>query len=258
VLLVKRFLFWYDDNITLLRKAHSRQAWACGAFIAFCALAGTGVAMEFIRARSYDQKNMRLNQIVRAALELYETTPFDKITLAAIAGRLDFSRANLYKYVSSKEEIYLFVVSSDLDAFVQDVLEHFEDAENLTIEEFARQWSETLYRHKRLLQLFSVLFTLIEKNVSAQSLAVFKRQMYGSIGKLKPMFSRLLPDMAEEQVLPFLNIQLHYAVGLYPSTILNEIQQEAIRISEIPFRLEDFVSAFAGFIIVILKGLARL
>ena len=211
--------------------------------------------MEFIRARSDKQKNMRLNQIVSAALELYETTTFDKITLAAIAERLDFTRANLYKYVSSKEEIYLLVISRDFEAFVQDILEHFKDTKNMTIEKFAWQWSEILFRHERLLQLFSVLFTLIEKNVSARSLAVFKKQMFIDIGKLKPMFLQLLPDMAVEQIHPFLNIQLHYAIGLYPSTTLNDIQQEAIRISEVPYKVEDFVSAFASFSIVILRGL---
>jgi len=230
MLLVNCFLFWYDE--------FTKEA-----------------IMEFIRARSDEQKNIRLNQIVSAALELYETTPFDKITLAAIAKRLDFTRANLYKYVSSKEEIYLLVISSDLEAFVQDALEHFKDTKDVTIEEFAWQWSKVLYRHERLLQLFSVLFTLIEKNVSVKSLAAFKRQMFIDIGKLEPMFLRLLPGMDEEQIILFLNIQLHYVVGLYPSTNLNDIQQEAIQISEIPYKAEDFISAFARFLTITLKGL---
>lgn len=211
--------------------------------------------MKFIRARSEEQKNIRLGEIVHAAMELYETTPFDKITLSDIAERLDFSRANLYKYVSSKEEIYLLIISNDLDEFVQDVLSRFKDAENIPIEEFAWQWSETLYGHKRMLQLFSVLFTLIEKNVTVQTLAAFKRQMFVSTARLKPMFSQLLPYMPQGQIIPFLNIQVHYAAGLYPSTVLNDIQQEAIRISEIPYKLEPFVSAFSKFIILIMKGL---
>jgi len=106
-----------------------------------------------------------------------------------------------------------------------------------------------------MLQLFSVLFTLIEKNVTAQTLATFKRHMFTSIAKLKPVFSQLLPCMSEEQILTFLNIQVYYAAGLYPSTVLSDIQQEAIGLSGIPYELETFVEAFSKFTILILKGL---
>ena len=60
---------------------------------------------EYIRARSEDQKEERLNQIKDATAKLFETQPFNEITLSTIAEKLGWSRANLYKYVTTKEEI---------------------------------------------------------------------------------------------------------------------------------------------------------
>ena len=62
---------------------------------------------DYIRARSYDQKEERLNQIKKATEELFENFPYTEITLSTIAEKLGWSRANLYKYVTTKEEIIL-------------------------------------------------------------------------------------------------------------------------------------------------------
>lgn len=211
--------------------------------------------MSFIRARSQEQKNIRLQQITDAALALFDLQEYDKITLAAIAKRLDFSRENLYKYVSSKEEIYLTVTMDEMEAFIRDVLETFKEVEMLDIPEFSLLWAETLFRHERLLKLCSLLFGLIERNVSVTCLAEFKRQLFTGIELLYPLMERLFPDLTQEKILLFLNYQLHHIAGLYPSTVLNETQNEAIRLSGIPHEAKDFVSAFSDFLTTILVGL---
>lgn len=211
--------------------------------------------MDFIRARSDEQKGVRLKQITDAAVELFDSREYDKITLAAIAKRLDFSRVNLYKYVSSKEEIYLTVTMNELDAFVQDVLLSFEEIRAIGIEDFSLLWAQILYRHERLLKLCSILFSIIEKNVSVSCLAEFKRRLFAGVESLYPLMKRIFPDLTAEQILLFLDYQLHHIAGLYPSTVLNETQKEAIRISGIPYEAKDFVSVLSGFLTAVLTGL---
>ena len=62
---------------------------------------------DFIRARSDEHKEERLCQIKEATAELFRTAPYAEITLTTIAEKLGWSRANLYKYVTTKEEIFL-------------------------------------------------------------------------------------------------------------------------------------------------------
>lgn len=212
--------------------------------------------MGFLRARSDEQKTMRLQQIAGAAADLFDSGDYDKITLAAIAKKLDFSRVNLYKYVSTKEEIFLYITADELDAFFEDLHQTFAGCESLPVGEFSRIWAEVLYRHKRLLKLASILFSIIEKNVAAARLAEFKRRLFVGIDRLYPLVRRLLPGLPEGRIMPFLDYQLHYIAGLYPSTELNEVQNEAIRLSGIPYEAKDFVAVFSGFLSTILAGLS--
>ena len=66
---------------------------------------------DFVRARSEEQKQARMAEIKAAADSLFNSVPYQEITLSTIAGKLSWTRANLYKYVTTKEEIYLEIFS---------------------------------------------------------------------------------------------------------------------------------------------------
>lgn len=61
---------------------------------------------EFVRARSAEQKEARMEEVKRAADRLFSAKPYHDITLTTIAAELSWTRANLYKYVTSKEDIF--------------------------------------------------------------------------------------------------------------------------------------------------------
>ena len=65
--------------------------------------------MSFERAKTEENKQIRIQQIKDVAIKLFDTHEFHEITLAHIAKGTDFTRGNLYKYISSKEEIYLLI-----------------------------------------------------------------------------------------------------------------------------------------------------
>ena len=211
--------------------------------------------MDFMRARSEEQKNIRIEQICGAALELFDTEPYDKITLVSIAEKLDFSRANIYKYFHSKEEIYLILTMDEMNDFFQDILQTFQNVSTINIEEFARIWSKILFQHERLLKLCSILFGIIEKNATVQCLAEFKKQLFVSIENLYPTLKRLLPGLSESSILTFLDYQLHHIAGLYPDITLNEAQLKAIQMSGIPYEPKNFTDSFSDFLTTMLLGL---
>ena len=62
---------------------------------------------NFTRARSSEQKEERMREIKCAAERQFEQRTYQSISLSTIAEELSWSRANLYKYVTSKEEIFL-------------------------------------------------------------------------------------------------------------------------------------------------------
>jgi AcrR family transcriptional regulator len=60
---------------------------------------------DWIRARTKQQKAERLQEIYVVARLQLNAKSFDSISFASISKQLSFSRANLYKYVQSKEDI---------------------------------------------------------------------------------------------------------------------------------------------------------
>ena len=59
------------------------------------------------RAVSPKQKEQRYLEIMDVTDELFKNHTYHEITLTKIAEELGWSRGNLYKYVDTKEEIFL-------------------------------------------------------------------------------------------------------------------------------------------------------
>ncbi len=211
--------------------------------------------MCFKRARSQEQKDIRINQIAEATMKLYDKMPFDKITLASIAKDLNFSRTNIYKYISTKEEIFLLIILKDVKRWICDLEVNFENKSDITVEEFAEIWSKTLFEHKRLIELFSVLYSIIEKNVSVDRLVKYKKELFKEFECLYSLIQILLPELPCSKIDIFLRMQLYQAIGLYPATQSNEIQNEAIKKSGISYVASEFVPDFSMFILFVIKGL---
>ena len=80
---------------------------------------------DYIRARSDEHKEERLSQIKEATAELFSAFPYSEITLTTIAEKLGWSRANLYKYVTTKEEIFLEICAEKMSAYYGALLSAF-------------------------------------------------------------------------------------------------------------------------------------
>ncbi len=72
---------------------------------------------DFERARSLEQKEARIEEIKAAAESLFNEVPYHEITLSMIADRLSWTRANLYRYFKSKEEIFLDLDSDSMNRY---------------------------------------------------------------------------------------------------------------------------------------------
>lgn len=206
--------------------------------------------MEFQRARSDEQKEIRIQQISKAALGLFNEQKYDDITLAGIANNLSFTRANLYKYISSKEEIFLYVILEELKKWKEDVLLEYESLGKLDKKEFSVRWAEIIYDHKTLIETLSLLYTIIEKNVTVEKLTEFKKSLFYETGELVGIIIRIFPYMTQEAAFEFLQLQLFFATGLYPATNECENQKKALKAAGIPYITPDFVKTFADFILM--------
>ncbi len=208
---------------------------------------------EFIRARSIEQKQLRMNEIMEITDYLFSEHTYHEITLTTIAESLNWSRGNLYKYVTTKEEIFLELYLQKQRKYFNDVKEAFFDKMNLTEEAFADLWTKTLDSDSDFLKYYSILATIIETNVSIERLVEFKKNVtigVDEIINILQIYCAISYDKATNLLLTL----LFHACGLYNSCNVNPFVRDAIKIAGIPEFRYDFTQNFCEFMLMCLKS----
>ena len=202
---------------------------------------------DFIRARSNQQKEQRMAEIKHACDALYARMPYHEITLAAIAEELGWSRAALYKYVTTKEEIFLEICADKRDAYNESLLAAYPAGSSYSPAVLAEVWTEQLNSHRSFLRYCDLLFSIIETNVTVERLADFKRGYYKGQDALVARFSENLgiaPDRAES----LLNAVYYHAVGIAGWCAENPLVKEALEVAGYKDRQVDFRDEMRDFI----------
>jgi AcrR family transcriptional regulator len=186
----------------------------------------------FERARSEEQKEVRIAAIISAAERLFDQHDYEAITLAAVAREASFTRSNLYKYFKTREEIFLQLLERDIGEWRHGLeCALCQKDGRLTVSELAETWACQMNEHQRLMRLLSLLYLHLEKNAPLESLVEFKQVLIGELSSLIELlcarFSGLTPEAAEE----FVAVAVATASGLYPMTHLSDKQKQAAQIA---------------------------
>jgi TetR/AcrR family transcriptional regulator len=210
--------------------------------------------MKWQRARSEEQKEYRISEIVNATARLYKKHSFDQISFSLIAKEAGFTRSNLYKYFSSKEEIFLEFLIQDTHRWRADLLKTCRRSKIKSIEQFAPLWVKTIIKHNRFLDLLSLLPTFLEKNVTEQKLVDFKRNIVNESEMLSEFLCEIFPALSPQQAGEFLELQLASVIGLYQITNLSEVQQKVLEYPEFRHMKIDFNTYLQKLVEHLLKG----
>lgn len=196
--------------------------------------------MNFQRARSHDQINDRIQEIIDAAAYIYNKEGYEGLSFSSISEHTKFTRPSIYKYFKTKDEILLILLKQDLEDFISALIKSFKINKLYSLKEITEIWTDTLIDHERLLDLYAILFTLIEKNVSVESLSNFKKEIIKIQFPLVDFATQLFPNAEKEDLETFIYAQLILAFGLYPMSKLSPLQKEAIELSGINYTPPDF------------------
>lgn len=211
---------------------------------------------EYIRARSDDQKEERLNQIKNATAEIFENSPFAEITLTTIAQKLGWSRANLYKYVTTKEEVFLEITKDKMSAYYTSLISAFPQGNNYSAEVIAEVWAGIINAHQDYMRYFAYLNPVIETNVTVDRLAVFKRHYYDLANILCKNISEMLKLTDDEAYKLQLDI-LFFASSNAASCYKNPLIQEALKQINIQPPKKDFYNDMKDFILMRVKWCSK-
>ena len=169
----------------------------------------------------------RRAEIIDACEELYRDVPFKDITVGMIAEHTTFTRASVYNYFKTKEEIFLALLQREYElwnASLATVLE----GPALDAAGFAEALASSLDGRWQLLKILSMNHYDLEGSVRHDPLVAFKREYGRSLALIESCLTRFFPSMSEEVRRDFVYTFFPMMFGIYPYTVVTDAQRAAM------------------------------
>lgn len=204
------------------------------------------------RARTEEQKNQRLADILSTTEELLDERHYREITLTSIADRLGFSRANLSHYVRSKEEILLLLYVRSLEEMLAEMKCLCATGFGDSVANDSKHLAALVARHTDFGRIGAVLASLIESNVSLECLISCKKRIVEAMSEASTILVECGLFREHRDATEFLIDLSNYVSGLYPASHPLPIQVKASREAGYPIR--GYEDSLVRYIAVQLAG----
>ncbi len=212
--------------------------------------------MNWQRARTDENKNERKEAIYKAAFTLFKENGYDKVSFNGIATQAGFTKSNMYRYFSSKEEIFLNVFGNLFNEWFDDCTNGLKNLEqNAAIEKFAKSWVDSLLAHPEFLDLTPLLFVSLEKNSSFDQLLTFKSMSKDLLFRITIEISRVYPHIEAENAFKFLTLSYAAMANYWAANSLSEPLLKIYQLEEFKELKPNFEKDLTTSIEIILKGL---
>lgn len=200
--------------------------------------------MAFQRARSREQIEERRNTIIEAAAAILAEHGIEHVTISSVSNEAGLTRPTIYNYFKTTEEILVQLIIRDYRAWIDELTGSFKLNRIYEIEELAQIWSETMSHYPRFMELYSMLFTVLERNCSLETLARFKREFLKLGMPLREILLQLFPDANKQAIYEFMVYQVTSCVGLFAMSNTSDAQMKAIEISGTGYAPPEFTPMY--------------
>lgn len=212
--------------------------------------------MNWQRARTDENKNERKEEICQAAITLFTKNGYENVSLNGIASEARFTKSNIYRYFSSREEIFLNIFSKLFEKWVEDCCKQLEEvSETDGSEKFADVWVNSLIAHPQFLDLTPILFVSLEKNSSFEQLFEFKKLSKWLLYRISTEVSRIYPEFNEEKAFKFLTLSHAATSSYWALNSQNDVLREIYQNDEFKEMKPNFKKDLKAAIIIFIQGL---
>ncbi|MGF1753539.1 TetR/AcrR family transcriptional regulator [Vibrio makurazakiensis] len=213
--------------------------------------------MNWQRARSDEKKNERKEAIYKAALTLFKKNGYEKVSFNGIATEAGFTKSNMYRYFSSKEEVFLNIFADLFLLWKEDCAHRLQSLEQeANVKDFAEVWVESNLSHPQFLDLTPILFVSLENNSSYEQLLEFKQLSATLLYQLAADVSRVYPDLQGEKAFQFLTLSFA-ATSTYwaAESQQNDALQRIYQLEAFQDMKPNFKKNLSNSVEIILRGL---
>ena len=154
--------------------------------------------------------NQKKNQIIKAAEKRFIRHGLNKTTMDEIARDLRISKASIYHYFKSKEEIYVNVISYSHNLQINQLEEKIKSNENLTIERVL--WEFLLFKadiKNSNKIVFGLIVNIISEVAFEEELAVFQNLIQYE----KDFLTKMISEIQKNKIKKTLNDALTFIIN---------------------------------------------
>jgi AcrR family transcriptional regulator len=178
----------------------------------------------FQRARSEEQREARRQAILGAAAAMLAEMPVAEVTLNELSRRAGLAKSNVLRYFESREAVLLEL----LDSAWQDWLAQLDaelagavvagDPVASRADQLAAAVAASLAARPMLCDLISAQAAVLERNVSPQVAAQYKRASIAGISALGALLLRSVPELGEPDAFRLAGAAVMTTAAVWPHT----------------------------------------
>jgi AcrR family transcriptional regulator len=178
----------------------------------------------FQRARSEEQREARRQAILGAAAAMLAEMPVAEVTLNELSRRAGLAKSNVLRYFESREAVLLELLDSawqdwlaQLDAELADAVMTGDPVASRA-DQLAAALAASLAARPMLCDLISAQAAVLERNVSPQVAAQYKRASIAGISALGALLLRSVPELGEPDAFRLAGAAVMTTAAVWPHT----------------------------------------
>lgn len=213
------------------------------------------------RAVRDEQKEERRRAILDAAWALFRESPFDAVTMAAVAERAGLAKGTVYLYFATKEELFLALGEAQLGAWFDEVdarLAALDDTLSDPVPAVVEIIGGSIVAREDLARLLAIGNSVLERNIDLATALRFKRLLLGHTARTGAALERRLPFLGPRGGAALL-MQIHaLVVGFWLLADPAPVVRQALREPDLSPLAIDFGRELSRTLLALLYGLATL
>jgi AcrR family transcriptional regulator len=178
----------------------------------------------FQRARSAGQREERRRAILGAASAMLAEMPVAQVTLNELSRRAGLAKSNVLRYFESREAVLLEMLESSWQDWLAQLDKGLEAAVGPAAplpgrrDQLAAELASSLASRPMLCDLISAQAAVLERNVSPEIAAQYKRASIAGIAALGRLARRCVPELGENEAFRLAGATVMMSGALWPHT----------------------------------------
>jgi AcrR family transcriptional regulator len=149
------------------------------------------------RAITDEQKQARRQMLIDAAWELFQTQPYEEVSIAEVAEAAGLAKGTVYLYFQTKEELFLAIQEQQFETWFDALDARLRELAGCgDVEQVAGLVCRSLAERPAMARLFAILHPILERNVGYQAALRLKQTLLEHLASTGALLEACLPSLA--------------------------------------------------------------